>query len=97
MMSNQREQISEKIAELSKKHPKVKFLGVYADLATKTSIKEFKELIEKEMKGLDIGVVCLNAGQLIKGPVDLISDWDVERIVNLNALHPVYMAKALLP
>ena len=40
----------------------MKYLGVYIDLAKMTSVKEFRDMIEKELKGIDIGLVCLNAG-----------------------------------
>ena len=62
MMSNQKEQLPQRIAELKAKHPKVKYHGVYVDLAKMTSVREFRDMIERELKGLDIGLVCLNAG-----------------------------------
>ena len=44
------------------------------DLATKTSIQEYREILDKECKGLDIAAAFLNAGNFIVGPVDLVSD-----------------------
>ena len=49
------------------------------------------------MKGLDIGIVCLNAGCWIEGPTDLVDDSEIERIIGLNGLHVIYLAKAILP
>jgi len=40
--------------------------------------------------------LCLNAGILVEGPTDLISDKDFERIFGLNGLHVVLMTKAFL-
>lgn len=48
------------------------------------------------MSDIDIGVVCLNAGCWVEGPVDLISDEDFERVFGLNGLHVVLMTKAFL-
>ena len=44
------------------------------DLASKTSIQEYREILDKECKGLDIATAFLNAGNFIVGPVDLVSD-----------------------
>ena len=48
------------------------------------------------MADLDIGIVCLNAGCWVNGPTDLVSDEDFERVFGLNALHVVYMSKAII-
>ena len=66
-------------------------------MSKKTSVSEYTELIENDLAGLDIGIVCLNAGCMIQGPTDLTSDSDYERIINLNALHVAYFTKAILP
>jgi len=60
-------------------------------------VAEYKELVSRELAGLDIGVLCLNAGCWVTGPVDLQADSDFERVFGLNALHVVYLTKALLP
>ncbi len=66
------------------------------DLASKTSIEEYKTIIAKECSGLDIAAVFLNAGNFIVGPVDLVSDAQLENIITLNGLHVVYMAKIFI-
>jgi len=38
---------------LKEKHPTVEFKGVTADCSTKTTVKEYSDLIEAEMGGLD--------------------------------------------
>ena len=48
------------------------------------------------MAELDIGILCLNAGCMVKGPTDLVSDAEFERVFGLNGLHVVYMTKAFL-
>jgi NADP-dependent 3-hydroxy acid dehydrogenase YdfG len=66
------------------------------DLASKTSIDDYRQIIAKECQGLDIAAVFLNAGSLVVGPVDLISDAQLESVVTLNGLHVIYMARVLL-
>ena len=57
----------------------------------------YNDLVQRELADLDIGIVCLNAGILIEGPSDLVSDSDFERVFTLNGLGVVYFAKAILP
>ena len=45
MVSRNKEKIEARIKELKRKHSSVKFVGVATDLATKTSIGEYRELI----------------------------------------------------
>lgn len=58
---------------------------------------QYKGLVARELADLDIGILCLNAGCMVQGPVDLVSDADFERVFGLNALHVVYLTKALQP
>lgn len=97
MISRNKTKIDQKIGELRLKHPLIKLKGVAADLSTKTSVAEYKDLVASELAELDIGVLCLNAGCWVQGPTDLVSDSDFERTFGLNGLHVVYLIKALLP
>lgn len=97
MLSRNKEKIDSKLEGLRSRHPAIKFLGVTFDLSTKTSIRDYKDMIENELTGLDIGVVCLNAGCWVNGPTDLVRDSDFERVIGLNGLHVVYLTKAILP
>lgn len=76
--------------------PKVQTKALVIDLASKTSIQEYRDILTKECGGLDIAAAFLNAGNLVIGPVDIISDAQLEQIYTLNGLHVVYMAKILL-
>lgn len=97
IISRNKEKIDRRIAELKLRHPLVKYTGVQADLSAMLTVAPYKELVEKELTGMKIGVVCLNAGCWVDGPVDLQSDADFERTFALNGLGVVYFAKALLP
>lgn len=63
-----------KIKEQLSKIPKVQTKALVIDLASKTSIKEYRDILDKECAGLDIAAVFLNAGGMTMGPVDLITD-----------------------
>jgi short-subunit dehydrogenase len=85
--------INEKLASITSK---VQKKALVIDLGSKTSIQEYREILSRECSGLDIVAAFLNAGSFVVGPVDLISDAQLEQIVTLNGLHVVYMAKILL-
>ena len=63
--------IKEKLDQIPSK---VEKKALVIDLASKTSIQEYREILDKECKGLDIAAAFLNAGNFIVGPVDLVSD-----------------------
>jgi short-subunit dehydrogenase len=61
------------------------------------NIKDYKEVIGAKLKDIDIALLFLNAGV---GQMGLFADLDeksVEEMMKVNALHPMYLAKALLP
>ena len=60
-------------------------------------MEAYNELVLRELADLDIGIVCLNAGILIEGPSDLVTDNDFGNVFALNGLGVVYFAKAILP
>ena len=61
------------------------------------SMEQYQTFVQEELASLDIGILCLNAGCMVQGPTDLVSDADFERVFGLNGLHVVYLTKALLP
>ena len=50
---------------------------------------------ESGLDKLDIGILCLNAGVVNLGPIDLIEDDRYEAMWNVTGLHNVYLLKAL--
>ena len=84
-------------ARLEKDIPSsVKSLALPIDLGTVVTIQEYRDKLEPVIRDLDIAVVCLNAGSMAAGPIDCQTDKEIEIVFNLNGLHVVYMAKALL-
>ena len=61
------------------------------------TMEAYNELVQRELADLDIGIVCLNAGILLEGPSDLVTDNDFGNVFALNGLGVVYFAKAILP
>ena len=89
-----------KIGTLRLKHPTVQFKAVVADFSQMTTMQAYSDLVNDPSNGLkdiDIGLVFLNAGSVAIGPFDLLSDSQVETSITVNALHPTYLTKALLP
>ena len=60
------------------------------------TIKDYKEIIANKLKDIDIAMLFLNAGVAQMGSFADIDESSVEDIMNVNALHPMYLAKALV-
>ena len=48
-----------------KEYPSIKTLGVQADLSKLKSVQVYRQMIQKNLNDIDIGVLCLNAGAVI--------------------------------
>jgi short-subunit dehydrogenase len=58
-------------------------------------MSEYNTLAE-ELKSLDIAILDLNAGVLEMSEFSAMSDESLETMINCNALHPLYLTKALM-
>ena len=74
----------------------VKTMTISADLGAMTKIAEYTELTSK-IAHLDIGVLITNAGTVNMGPFRDITPEDIQMVMNLDALHPLYLARTLMP
>ena len=45
----------------------------------------------------DVGILIVNAGDSTLGPYHMLSDEELEKIVNVNVLQATYLVKAMLP
>lgn len=69
---------------------------VVADFAKINSISDYEKIVQDKFSDIDIGILILNAGEREMGPFSEIENKDVEKMVNVNALHIIYFAKAMM-
>ncbi len=77
------------------KGKKIKTRYVVADLAKATKYEEYAKMAEK-IRDIDVAMLFLNAGWACMGPFKDLTPQEIEETVTINALHPVYLSKALL-
>ena len=77
------------------KGKKIKTRYVVADLAKATKYEEYAKTAEK-IRDIDVAMLFLNAGWACMGPFKDLTPQEIEETVTINALHPVYLCKALL-
>ena len=71
-------------------------IGKQADFAELSTIKQYRSFVETVgLDKLDISILCLNAGIEPLGPIDRITDEQVEATFNVNSFHVVYLMKVL--
>ena len=96
MISRSKDKMDIKIQELKEKHPLIDCFSVVCDFSKLTTMASYRELVtESGLDKLDIGILCLNAGLINSGPIDLIDDARYEAVWNVTGLHNVYLMKAL--
>ena len=96
MISRSQSKVDEKLKEISNKYPKIETIGVECDFSKLTTLKEYRNFVDQSpLKELDIAVLCLNAGIMIPGPIDLVDDKRFEDVYRVNALQVIYLLKAL--
>ena len=77
-------------------YPDIQTKSYALDLTSISTMAEYRMHVKKAgLESLDIGILCLNAGLNHPGLVDLVDDKEFESIWNINALHVVYLLKAL--
>ena len=71
-------------------------IGKQADFAELSTMKQYRSFVETAgLNKLDISILCLNAGIEPLGPIDRITDEQVEATFNVNSFHVVYLMKVL--
>lgn len=85
----------EKLDELEREFPSVKFLKIQGDVSQVKDIKDAVNAVKDEWGTLDI--LINNAGVVSAGALDEISDEDVINQVNVNVTGLVLMTKYFLP
>lgn len=73
-----------------------KTMYVVADFGKMFKIEDYKTIVARKLARLDIGVLVLNAGYAEKGPFHLSDDQVVEGQCQINAVHVLYLFKAII-
>ncbi len=61
-----------------------------------STVEQYKDILVQIYK-LDVSMVFLNAGVLTIGRFLSLKDCEIEAMVKVNLLHPILLAKAILP
>lgn len=96
MISRNKSKVDAKLAEIKVKYPNTETIGIECDFSKHSTLAAYRDLVKESGLGnLDIGVLCLNAGISSPWPIDVIDDQRYQDSWNVNALHVVYLMKAL--
>lgn len=97
MVSRNEAKIKAKLMEIKNEcQPKNDwFMAKYitVDFAALDSMEDYQTLIFDRVKDLDIGVVVLNAGHAYDGPIEKISNAEMESMINCLEIQYIYLAK----
>ena len=97
MVSRNKAKVDIKLAEVAKKYPNVQTLGIQGDFSKLHTLAEYRDFVSTSgLDKLDIGVLCLNAGVALMGPLDLVEDDKLEAMWTVTGLHNVFLLKALV-
>eukprot|EP00347_Sterkiella_histriomuscorum_P011854 403370854 len=88
--------IQEKLVEIKQTNPSIQTDYVIADFFKYDKIEDY-QLIVKKLHGKDIGMFIINAGWAEPGRFDKAENKDFQNMLNINALHVIYLTQAILP
>ena len=74
----------------------IKTMYIVADFSKMYKIQEYEDIIAAKLRDIDIGLLFLNAGIGGFVPFENQENSSIEEIVNVNAIHPIYLSKVLL-
>jgi len=97
IIARSEEKIAQRLEEITKEFPKVRTFSVVADFDKIHTIEDYKTQIGDQLRFLDIAMLFLNAGVSHVGAFADITNQEVQEMVSVNALQPIYCAKVLLP
>ena len=95
IISRSKQKIDTKLQEIREKFPTCKTVGVECDFSKITTVQAYRDLVQKNIAQLDIGVLCLNAGLIKTGCIGEIKDDRLEAVWNVNCLSPIYLLQAM--
>ena len=90
MVSRNTDKMKEKLSEITSK---VKTMQIVADFHKLQTLEEYHEQIGKKLQDKDVGILVANAGFANVGPFLEQSDDEIERMLQINSKHVVYLMK----
>ena len=86
----------EKLEEIKRESGRdIKTKYIVADFSEMTKYADY-EYIAEELKGIDVGMLVLNAGWAVMGHFQILEPVEIQTMINTEAIHPVYTLKAML-
>ena len=95
MVSRNKDKLEKAKSEVLLYAPQSKVVVEAVDLSKLTKYSEYEESF-RFTKKYDIGLLINNAGINFEGPFEKMSMKEVQDIVNVNMLHPIYLTKVIL-
>ena len=79
--------------------PTFQFKVIFADFSQMTKIQKYRSLRDQITdEAIDIGVLIVSTKFNLMSPFkDLIYEKELENIINVSLIHPIFMTKTLLP
>jgi len=96
MIGRNESKMQKAISEVTAKHANIKTKYVVFDFAQLTTMKDYEDKIGKALLNIDIAMLYLNAGYLQCGGFADVSPHQIEQMVAVNTLQPIYVFKVLI-
>ena len=98
MVSRSPEKLEAKKAEILKYcNDQVEVVCITQDLSQISKYEEYEKKFTPIAKKYDIAILINNAGLGTLGPLNCLSDSDVNDLVAVNMIHPTLLTKVMLP
>jgi short-subunit dehydrogenase len=66
--------MKEKLTFIKERFSKCQTMQIVADFSDLSTLDEYRKLIETNLQGIDVGIVCLNAGITVLGNLSDLTD-----------------------
>jgi len=87
--------VKECIKEISAKHPKVRIIGMAADMRNKDEVLSFAKYVFSHFENVDI--LVNNAGVFLPGEVTQEEDGTLEQMIETNLYSAYHLSRAIVP
>lgn len=81
--------------EVKKTNGQIQTMYIVADFAELKTMEQYRTVIGSRLKDKDVAILLLNAGWGFGGRLADTTDSELERLINVNALHVPYLFKSM--